>query len=88
MSYTIKPDAKIHTCWEDPQWDGLMVAARDCAGCAEAGLNKCEWCGYGHMFTTHNDLAHDENGDPDVPDDPTGSWHDSPHVRLDSTGKA
>lgn len=76
--YTIMPNAAAHTCWDHPDWDGCM--RDDCAGCDEAAEHPCRFCGYGAVFTTHSDLAHAENGDPDVPDRPTDEWHDSPHI--------
>jgi hypothetical protein len=81
MPYAVKTDAIKHTCWDDPQWDGSMQV--DCAGCDEAAKNPCRFCGYGRVFATHNDLAHAENGDTTVPDDPTNEWHDSPHLYSD-----
>ena len=72
---------KQHTCWDDPQWDGLMKAQGRCAGCDEAAQHPCRYCGYGHVFATHNDLAHAENGDPDVPEIPDDTWICAP--RLD-----
>ena len=51
-----------HTCWDNPEWDGTMSG--DCDGCVEAAKHPCMWCGYGHVFPTHNPLAHLENGDP------------------------
>jgi hypothetical protein len=73
-------DAAPHTCWDDPTWDGLL---RDsCAGCDQAVAHPCQWCGYGHAFTTHSDVAHAENGDTNVPAEPTDAWHNSPHVAI------
>lgn len=79
MGYTIMPNPVKHTCWDEPMWDGTMQD--DCKGCDQAEANKCDYCGYGWFFTTHNDLAHFDNGDTQVPDNPTDSWHDSPHVK-------
>jgi hypothetical protein len=76
--YTVKADAAHHTCWDSPQWDGTMDA--DCEGCDEAENHKCNFCGYGHVFTTHSDVAHIEAGDTQVPLDPTNEWHDHPHI--------
>jgi hypothetical protein len=76
--YTVKDTAEQHTCWSDPNWDGTMQ--NGCKGCDEAEAHKCEFCGYGHLFTTHNDLAHSDNGDSLVPVDPTNEWHDHPHI--------
>lgn len=78
MTYELLTDAAPHTCWSTPKWDGTMQEG--CAGCDEAAQHPCQWCGYGEVFTTHNDLAHAENGDPDVPADPPDAWHDSPHL--------
>jgi hypothetical protein len=54
---------KIHTCWDAPDWDGTMAAEGECAGCDEAAQHPCRFCGYGHVFTTHNSELH---ADPDV----------------------
>lgn len=70
-----------HTCWNDPDWQGTLTDG--CAGCDQAARYPCRWCGYGHAFTTHNDVAHAENGDPNVPALPSDEWHDSPHVEAD-----
>lgn len=78
MTYQLKADPARHTCWDDPQWDGTMQEG--CDGCDEAAKHPCRYCGYGEAFTTHNDLAHAENGDEQVPDDPTDAWHNSPHI--------
>ena len=85
MTYEVKSGAAPHTCWDDPQWDGCV--SDDCLGCKEAVANPCEYCGYGHAFTTHNPEAHDENGDPLIatmvfdPDlSETWVWVNSPHI--------
>lgn len=57
-----------HTCWDDPAWDGCLAAPGECAGCDEATKYPCDWCGYGHVFTTHNVEAHVD--DTDAPADP------------------
>lgn len=57
-------DSPPHTCWEDPLWDGALTDG--CAGCEAAMRHPCEWCGYGQVFTTHNPLAHADNGDTSV----------------------
>jgi hypothetical protein len=54
--------AKKHTCWDNPQWDGQLTDG--CEGCEQAEQYPCEYCGYGHAFTTHNPEAHGMNGDP------------------------
>jgi len=53
---------KQHTCWNDKSWDGLL--ADGCEGCKQAMEYPCEYCGYGHAFTTHNGELHAEEGDP------------------------
>ena len=50
-----------HTCWDTNDWDGTMQDG--CLGCNLAAEFPCIWCGYGAIFTTHNPLAHAENGD-------------------------
>lgn len=50
-----------HTCWDTPEWDGQMQD--NCKGCDQAAKYPCEFCGYGEVFTTHNSMAHIENGD-------------------------
>ena len=78
MGYTLLENPKQHTCWDNPEWDGLMQIT--CEGCLQAEEYPCEFCGYGHIFTTHNDVAHAENGDLQVPFKPSIEWHDSPHI--------
>lgn len=51
-----------HTCWNDS--DGTLAAPGACRGCDQARENPCLWCGYGHVFPTHNSTAHADNGDP------------------------
>lgn len=75
--YTIMPDVKIHTCWDSPEWDGLLNPDI-CDGCREASQHPCAYCGYGEVFTTHNDICHGENGDTLY--DETEGWHNSPHI--------
>lgn len=80
-TYEIKPHAATHTCWDDPKWDGCMVEG--CLGCDEAEKNPCRYCGYGHVFTTHNPDPHYEGGDPSIEADElkiTQEWFDSPHL--------
>lgn len=79
MEYTLLDSAVEHTCWNDPGWSGTLESDR-CEGCKQAEQYPCEWCGYGHVFTTHNDVAHAENGDLQVPMRPTLEWHNSPHL--------
>ena len=86
-TYTPKADPAPHACWTDPGWDGTMAEAGACAGCDEATAHPCRFCGYGHVFTTHSDLAHAEGGDPQrpavfttEPDDVVNAWTDAPHV--------
>ena len=55
-----------HTCWDDPRHDGTISEQIPCGGCMLALRNPCQWCGYGHVFPTHNPLAHIENGQPDA----------------------
>ncbi len=50
-----------HTCWDTDNWDGTLQD--DCLGCDLAIEFPCVWCGYGHIFTTHNPVAHAENED-------------------------
>lgn len=82
MLYTIKADTPMHTCWGDPAWDG-MLHPEECAACAEAIQHPCVYCGYGEVFTTHNDIAHAENGDitpyPSNTSDQI-DWHNKPHI--------
>lgn len=79
-------DAAPHTCWDAPDWDGQLSAPGECAGCDEAVQHPCSYCGYGHVFTTHNDLAHAENGDTfeGAPRRPDGeladAWFNNPHI--------
>jgi hypothetical protein len=70
-----------HTCWADPNWDGTLAAEGKCAGCDEAAAHPCEFCGYGDVFTTHNDEAHLEGGDPTMPALLTDEWFNSPHTQ-------
>ena len=78
--YAVVLDAAPHTCWDDPAWNGQMAEPGKCAGCDQAAQHPCRFCGYGEVFTTHNDWAHADNGDPQAPDRPDDEWHDSPHV--------
>lgn len=80
MAYIVSKGAEKHTCWDAPDWDGTMAAPGECVGCDQAAAHPCNFCGYGEVFTTHNVLAHSENGDTQVPDDPTDSWYGSPHI--------
>lgn len=67
-----------HTCWNRPDFDGTVTP--ECDGCLVAAANPCEWCGYGHVFPTHNPIAHYENGDTSAPheDDWTDEMLGSP----------
>jgi len=76
-TYTIMPDAKTHTCWDLPEWDGTLNPEH-CEGCQEASQHPCFYCGYGEVFTTHNDLAHGEGGDTLC--DGTMQWYNAPHI--------
>jgi hypothetical protein len=69
----------LHTCWTRPDWKGVMMD--DCPGCDVAIEFPCQWCGYGAVFTTHNDLAHAENGDPFIgeADDWPADWFNLPY---------
>ena len=81
MSYTVKRDGSPHTCWDDGEWDGTLWDG--CPGCNEARQYPCEFCGYGHVFTTHNPEAHEDYGDPDIPDlsgDANDEWWMFPHI--------
>lgn len=92
-TYTVKPNAKKHSCWNNPSWDGCLTDG--CEGCNEAKEHRCQWCGYGHAFTTHSPLAHCENDDPqmariasldamspltDAEESELYAWCDSPHL--------
>lgn len=80
VMYKVMENAAKHTCWNAEDWDGLISAEGVCAGCDEANEHPCNFCGYGDAFTTHNDLAHAENGDEQVPVLPTNEWFHSPHI--------
>jgi len=55
-----------HETANNGDWhDGTMKD--NCPTCAAISSNPCEWCGYGHIFMSHNPLAHAENGDPNLP---------------------
>lgn len=84
MTYQVMQNPAKHTCWDDPNWDGTMAAEGECKGCDEAAEHKCQFCGYGHVFTTHSDLAHLDNSDSRVPADneTLTAWHDSPHIYI------
>ena len=77
--YVVMPNAAQHTCWDKLGWDGGLVQD-DCMGCKQAAEHPCQWCGYGEAFTIHNDEAHSENGDMNVPEEPTEEWYNSPHL--------
>lgn len=83
--YLVEIDAAQHTCWDSPAWDG-MLSPDTCAGCAQAVAHPCHYCGYGHIFTTHNAEAHYEHGDPMVADDKgreiemSAEWTNHPHI--------
>lgn len=81
MAYTVMAGAKRHTCWDSPDFDGI-IDPDTCDGCQEAQQYPCDYCGYGHLFTTHNDLAHGENGDTFIDD--SDEWCDSPHIKEDN----
>lgn len=51
-----------HTCLDNPNWDGCLTAA--CEACDQAVKYPCTFCGYGHIFTTHSDIAHAEKWRP------------------------
>ena len=76
--YTVMSDAKTHTCWDAPEWDGVLNPDT-CEGCREALQHPCDYCGYGEVFTTHNDLAHGEGGD--TLNDGSDAWYNSPHIK-------
>jgi hypothetical protein len=86
--YGGKPDAVSHSCWDTLEWDGEMQVER--AGCDETAAHPCRFCGYEHVFTTHNIECHAENGDALTP-----AWDDSseladkrtnsPHVVAEDT---
>lgn len=78
--YTVLPNPVQHTCWDHPDWEGVMMDG--CAGCDEAEAHQCRFCGYGAVFTTHSDEAHRENGDFLVPDDASDDWTDAPHIYI------
>lgn len=78
MTYTLLAYAALHTCWDEPGCEGLLLTDA-CDGCRQAAQHPCRFCGYGEVFTTHNDLAHYENGDDAAPGDPSLYWHNSPH---------
>lgn len=72
--------AAPHTCWDAPGWDGTISAVGECSGCEQAAAHPCRWCGYGHVFTTHNPDAHldpdDGVVDPLVPEAVFGAGAD------------
>jgi hypothetical protein len=75
-----------HTCWDSPEWEGTML--HGCPGCDVAEAHPCDYCGYGHIFTTHNYLAHleDEPSDPIAWSMTEDEWNDRfaelPYVEL------
>lgn len=84
-AYRVAETAARHTCWDIPMWDGTMQA--DCLGCAEARANPCRFCGYGHVFTTHNDEPHHAGGDLLIPIPPTDEWYSHPHLYDNREGE-
>lgn len=58
----------------------------NCLACNEIKHHPCEYCGFGEIFYTHNDITHCEGGDEFVPDCMTEEiipWTESIHVSLD-----
>lgn len=76
--YTVMQKSVAHTCWDDPDCEGVLVEG--CAGCEEAMQHPCRYCGYGNCFATHSDEAHRGNGDVLVPFYATDEWTDAPHI--------
>lgn len=88
VTYIVEYDAVPHTCWHADDWDGMLNPST-CAGCAQAVAHPCHYCGYGHIFTTHNPEQHYERADPNVSDEdgyevemPT-EWANGPHLYSD-----
>lgn len=83
--YRVLPQAKVHTCWNHPTWDGTLCDP--CKGCDEAREHPCRYCGYGHVFPTHSPDSHYEGDDPIIPSesDISDEWLNSPHVYLPAT---
>lgn len=77
--YKTAPNPASHTCWASPTWDGTLCAPGECAGCDEANEHPCEYCGYGHVFTTHNPEPHVYSGDA-LTDEDSDQWRNSPHL--------
>ncbi len=82
-TYTLAEPVE-HTCWTGPHQADTLV--RKCPGCDTARQHPCQHCGFGHIFSTHSDEAHRDNGDPiphryRTPDGNTcEAWHNSPHI--------
>lgn len=79
-------ETPAHTCWDDPMWDGNMTDG--CKGCDAAAKHPCRYCGYGHVFTTHNPETHEEGGDKTFPvvfssEDEENHWMNNTHSYLD-----
>jgi hypothetical protein len=64
-----------HTCAGD-------TLDADCAACFAAALHPCAWCGYGTSYSTHDADSHRDNGDPNVPAEPSRAWVTSPHLEV------
>lgn len=77
MTYTLLAEPARHTCWDSEDFDGQMQDG--CAGCDQAAAHPCRFCGYGHVFTTHNSDPHFTGGDP-LTDEASDAWVDGPHV--------
>jgi hypothetical protein len=84
IGYRVVENPIPHTCWADPECEGVMMEG--CAGCDEAEKFPCQYCGYGHIFTTHSE-AHVHNGDRLAPDfygsltpEQMDAWADAPHI--------
>jgi rRNA maturation protein Nop10 len=78
MTYQLMENPAKHSCWTNEDWDGTMQD--DCPGCKQAKAHPCRYCGYGHVFTTHNDEPHHDGGDTQVPIPPDEAWYASPHL--------
>lgn len=83
VGYRVNTRAEEHTCWAADWFDGSL-APNECKGCDVAVEHPCLYCGYGHVFTTHNAEVHWENEDPTLMgvdwEAITDEWSNNPHV--------
>lgn len=85
QTYEVLPHAAAHTCWDDPDWSGKLTDG--CHACDQAKALPCRYCGFGHVFCSHNAEQHAALGDPQVTIafSPSWAWADSPHIYINNT---